>query len=405
MNKKLLTKIYILILLLISFTTYSFAVEDPTTQIIDEFEYTLVDELFVDSTLEEINKLDESQWHAFESIEVLSEKVDNSQIVWFRARLPETIHHNMGLFFDDFRASSIKVFIGSEVEYIKNRNWGNNHNSFLILLKHKNNDTNIFIKADIAIPNIGPTTGISMGDYDYLEQVFLSTNIINLYIGFIIIITATFILFYLLLTWGHNTRASISLFIISTTMSIMFLYYSPALHSIYPKFDKIGLTVLECSMYLGAASLVYFLYLLIGQTYTNSSLKKITALFNSIAIAASLLLITNHFYNILSYEQYFFITSKFIGLFLIISIAIIIFYSIRIRTSNSNLSLFRVGILILCIVIAVELALSMLSNYTYTPVLWKSAFIFFLYVLVIIVIKLFTYKKREGCETHQTTNR
>lgn len=369
----------------------SFAETNDFVDIAPNLEYTFLNDSFDESTIDTIKQFENDVWIDFISIESLTKKINNSKTVWFRVQVPNLEHHNQGIFFDDFRANSIEIYLDSELVYTRHRDWIYNHNNLLFPISSVNTHL-IYIKTDIVAPNIGPANGIFLGNFIDLEQTFLSKNIDNLYIGFITLIVSALILVYSLMNFGNNTNAGLALSIVSATIGSTLLFYCPIFLSLYPDLEHLSLAIFDSSIYLSAAALVYFLHV-ITNDYNTNFLEPIASSFIAFAFILSTLLISNHIFNFLAFDQYIFISAKIMGIFLVLAFLVIIFYSMTVKANDFNVILFRFSIFIFSMTIALEILLSMTTNYIYTPVLWKYSFVVFVFLLLIILMRLFTYNK------------
>lgn len=401
MLRKIIGIILVIILLLLFACTIT-AQSNATNSIniIDQFEYKIGD-CPTDENGIPINKVD--NWHDYIGIDSLMTITDDNSIVWFRVKLPNINNTTSGIYFEHLYAMSLDIYVDNEIIFTHYRDWIYDKNTLLFPLQKEYSNKYLYIKAMNPYNKIGLDEKVLIASFKKLQNLFLSKDILNIYMGFTLAVIALIIFIYSFLLIYQNKIIGISLSFILLSIAYIVILSSTNFLMFFPKYEMILVTFYDLSLYIGLPLLTLFYKLVVKPK--NLFIHKLWLVQGIYSICCIIFIIINILSNFQYNTYYSMLTLDIMGLLTILQLILLIISGINnTNKGNTNAKLFMLGFFAFTISLILEIGLYfIISNYGFY--IWKYGLLLFCIALIIIFARQSTISHIQLREYSNEINR
>jgi diguanylate cyclase (GGDEF)-like protein len=369
------------------------AVEVKNIDMSDKFEY-LIEPFDVEaSDVRELKSAGALRWKKYKGITDLSGKLGEKPTVWFRAKLPDSITRDTGIYFDELYAQSLDIYIGDDLVYTKSREYIQHYNSLILPLVSDDNSGYIYLKLMSSAAKAGPSSQVLISSYNALQKNYISKGLFNIYFGLALEITGLAILFISIISSKHEKTLGFSLSIILLSLGFIILSFRTNFTMFFQSFEKEIFLIYDIALFLLFPSLTYFFKSIVTENEYNFLRKffKFQLLYSILCILISIINpIFKYKYNYI----YSILTIPVVGFLFIIQLIFLISIGLKkIKSKNTNAKIFMLGFGLFSFGIIIDLVLYFLVNINQSFQIWRFGLILFVITLLVLFAKTYAEHK------------
>ncbi|GGN98805.1 sensor histidine kinase [Saccharibacillus kuerlensis] len=266
-------------------------------------------------------------------------------------------------------------------------------NELLLPLRAEDAGGSIYIRMQVAEERAGIVQHIAFGSFYELLSVYLSQDMLDIMlggaftlIGLVMLICAVFLNRGYLKSW-------LSLSFVILSIGLLVVSYSPFLFTLYPDYGGILQRIFDMALFAVLPAFLYFFQAIFGNGYKNSILY-LSRFQLGYSYFCLLLLVGNVFTDERYFSVYYFLTTTFIGILMIVELIMMLASSILYSLQrNKDALIFNAGLIIFAGIGIFELVSYYASREQYNLYWWKWG-------MVVFVISLIVVLGRRFVETH-----
>lgn len=369
------------------------AVGSLSVDMSDKFEY-LIEPFDVNTDdIGELSSNNNLNWKKYNGINDLSAKLGDKPTVWFRAKLPDSITRDTGIYFDELYAQSLDIYIGDDLVYTKSREYIQHYNSLILSLSLTDSSKFIYMRLKSSAPKIGPCNTVTIDIFSKLQNIYLTKGISNIYIGVSLILIGFTTFIISLIGKKQDKKTSLSLSFILTSLGIMLLIVRTNTFMFLSQFEELLFLLYDIALFSLFPSLTYFFKSIVTENEYNFLRKffKFQLLYSILCILISIInSIFKYKYNYI----YSILTIPIVGFLFIIQLIFLISIGLKkIKSKNTNAKIFMLGFGLFSFGIIVDLVLYFLVNISQSFQIWRFGLILFVITLLVLFAKTYAEHK------------
>ncbi len=325
----------------------------------------------------------------------------NSSSAWIRIPLPELNWNTSGLLIRELQGKHVIVYLDDNKIYESRRGYAYEQNQLLLPLTQQDSYKMIYIWVESAREKIGLTNGILIGDYQDILTTYVSSDLVDVVIGFSFIFVAFIMAFCSVFLKGRSRRMWVSLCIVILALGSVIVTYSPFLFTFYPDGDRLYALGFDVSLFVLVPAFYEFFESVFGRGYRDMiyKLKRVQYVYSGFCVLALIA-------NVLTHDRYFkiyyVISVLILGLFILAGLILFMIITIRYALQKNRAAIiFASGFTTFALITASELIWFYLEDGDYKLFLWKWGVIFFVISLIAIMGRVFAENQRQVLQYSQ----
>lgn len=368
------------------------AVEVKNIDMSDKFEY-LIEPFDVEaSDVRELKSSGARRWKKYKGIADLSGKLGEKPTVWFRAKLPDSITRDTGIYFDELYAQSLDIYIGDDLVYTKSREYLQHYNSLILPLASDDNSDYIYLKLMSSAAKAGPSSQVLISSYNTLQKNYISKGLFNIYFGLALEITGLAILFISIISSKHEKTLGFSLSIILLSLGFVILSFRTNFTMFFQSFEKEIFLIYDIALFLLFPSLTYFFKSIIKKH--NKFLILFFKIQATYSIFCFIIMTINSFLNYKLNFFYSYISMPIIGFLFVLQVIFLIMLGLPLALEqNFYARIFMIGFLFLGIGLIIDICMYLLININQSFQVWRIGLIVFVLSLLTLFARTYSEHK------------
>jgi diguanylate cyclase (GGDEF)-like protein len=264
----------------------------------------------------------------------------------------------------------------------------------VLSLNTKDYSKYIFLKLTSSGPKSGPNNATIVGNYNYLQNKYLTKGIFNIYLGLALAIAGITVVFISFISKTDNNKLGLSLALILFSFGIMSLIVRTNVFMFFSNSEEILFLMYDLALFLLFPSITYF----IMSTSSRYSSKTFVNLFFKIQTIYSIFCILFMIVNKLSFYKlnsiYIIISMPVIGFLFILQLLFLIFsFTPCAIKENGNERILMIGFGIFSLSLIVDLIMYLLININQSFQIWRFGLIAFIVSLLVLFAKTYAEHK------------
>ncbi|WP_411349190.1 ATP-binding protein [Paenibacillus sp. WLX2291] len=322
----------------------------------------------------------------------------NSSSAWIRIPLPELNWNTSGLLIRELQGKHVIVYLDDNKIYESRRGYAYEQNQLLLPLTRDDSFKMVYIWVESAREKIGLTNGILIGDYQDILTTYVSSDLMDVVIGFSFVLVALIMAFCSFFLEGQARRMWLSLCIVILALGVLVVTYSPFLFTFYPLGDRVYALLFDISLFVLVPAFYEFFENVFGKGYNNliHRMKKVQYIYSILCLLA---LIGNALTHDRYFKVYYVMTVLIFGVFILVGLITFLIMTLRYaRQQNRAAQIFAAGFSTFALITGFELIWYYVQDGDYKLVLWKWGVIFFVISLIAIMGRVFAENRRQAIE-------
>lgn len=314
------------------------------------------------------------------------DKPVNINSAWVRFQLPELKWVRPAVLLSELTAKDVTIYIDNQIVFESHRSYPYNKNEILLPLAFKESNKFVYIKLTTEDDWLGLKEKISIGEYYQLSQGYLKHDMLDVILGFsLIIISLVMLLIVIFLNRSYLVGWN-SLCTIILSLGVMIVSYSPFLHTTYRSFGLVSYYLFDVASTVFMASIFICFEKIFGKG-SYGIISKFTKLQIWMAIINIILLLLGFVSEGIREWHTLFGTLCFGFSIVFGNILIVTYLIIFCRKGNKEAIILTIGFGTFAVIGATEVSWFFIQGMGYSLFYWKWGILFFIASLVIILAR------------------
>lgn len=321
--------------------------------------------------------------------------------MWVRFEVPSTSKWQQpGMLVEHLFGHKLYVYNENVLIYSSERDFIFDSNKLLLPVSRNFDSRTFYIRIISLSERAGLISGIRIGDFEGLSNMFVRNDIFDVLLG----TSIAFLALIMLICSGYLNRKQrntwISLCLIALTTGTLIITYSPLTYIYFKEYGNLFLILFDISLFVLFPSLSYYMdQVFEGKFVYFSKFRWFQIRYSGFCFV---LLIVNWATNERFYAIYYWLTAVIFGLLILTQLLFIIVLSIlNTMKGNKDATILSIGISLLAFSGVTDLIIYYLNDSRYELILWKFGVIGMIIILVIILARrisadhamLYTYSR------------
>ena len=304
---------------------------------------------------------------------------------WTRILLPEIKWTSPSMYIDTLYALHVKVYLEDQLIFEANRSYIKDNYSLFFPLNIEDSGKSLYIWTETLQDRIGIKNTVVIGENNLLIHDYIQNGLVDIILGSAFIFVALILFVCSFFLGKEHFTISSGLAVVIASTGILSITYSPFIYTFYSYLGPISIMFLDFALFSLLPSLTFLFEKIFGsgKFFMIRRFRKFQVLYSVFCLCC---MIINFLSNNQYVEFYYFVSTKIVGLIMIIQfvllIGCVIIFSYR---RNKDAIIFAIGFGTAALTGVLELVWYYLHDGNYDLSYWKWALVIFITSLIVIL--------------------